>query len=578
MVVEAISLFVISVFIDSKAWKKEVIMKKILSILLFLIMMFPVYSIASDTAYISAYFDTQTQDVIISGTGEPGDIIITIADRDNSIAFSKQNPPYDIISVSNKDSYSVTLTLSDEASGKRLVATATDKSGTVSSCEFIYPDFDGSTSVIDELEDAASLSEFRSVAKSNALKLGFDTETDIYNSCEDNIYAIMYATKPSKLTAPEVYDLFYVSCALASFEGADSDEVDRLLSQNELYLGIDYDNDYASDERMDDSAKKALCRILSEEDFADALSDTETFADYFEKAKALANVKTADNWQDIKSVIEDDFSKLFDLESLSSSKSQQVYSKMMSYEYNDFDDIPDGYDKALKALKKTDGSSSSGGGGGGGKSSVSLPSSVDIVLSEDSETHSMGEKKPMATLSANASSSFGDVPSSHWSYQAVSSLCEAGIISGYDAYSFLPDNNITRAEFTKLVCASFGIPSLKADYTDVSADVWYNGYVGGASAYGIINGYGETFAPDSPITRQDAAVIVYRALKNEDIILNGSADFEDFNDISLYALTAVGAFKEWGILSGDGTNFYPLNNITRAEAAKLLFNALSVNN
>jgi len=45
--------------------------------------------------------------------------------------------------------------------------------------------------------------------------------------------------------------------------------------------------------------------------------------------------------------------------------------------------------------------------------------------------------------------------------------------------------------------------------------------------------------------------------------------------ISLYALPAVGAFKEYGILQGDGTNFYPQNNITRVEAAQLLYKVLS---
>lgn len=560
-------------------------MKKTLAIILFILMMLPVTSFASDAPNISAYFDTETQDVTITGKGAPGDIIVTVSDCDNTDVFSNDNPPYDIISVPNKDSYNATLTLPESAAGKRLSVTATDKNGAVASVDLVYPDFGGSASVISELDKAESMSEFYTLAKTNASKLGFDTQTDVYLSSESDIYAIMYAIKPSELSAQEVYSLFYVSSALASFKGASEAKTEQLLQVNEPHLGIDYNDDYASDKRLDSDAKTALCSILSDTDFADVLSSTETFAKYLEKSKALANIKTATNWQDIKSVIETDFAPLFELEDLSADESQQVYSKMMNCQYDQFADIASNFEKLADDVyyENNSSSSSSGGGGGGGGfgggggGAVSLPSSVEIELPEDSAVGSLGEKKPMVTLSGDATSSFSDVPSDHWSYEAVSALTGAEIISGYDAYTFLPNNNITRAEFTKLVCASFGIPSLKANYTDVADDAWYNGFVGGASAYGIINGYGETFAPNSPITRQDAAVIVYRALKNEDIILNGSADFEDFNDISLYALTAVGAFKEFGILSGDGTNFYPLNNITRAEAAKLLYNALSIN-
>ena len=46
---------------------------------------------------------------------------------------------------------------------------------------------------------------------------------------------------------------------------------------------------------------------------------------------------------------------------------------------------------------------------------------------------------------------FSDVTSEHWGIDAVNTLASEKIISGYGDGTFLPSNNITRAEFTKLI-------------------------------------------------------------------------------------------------------------------------------
>ena len=552
-------------------------MKKILAILICALMILPVNAAASEQLEIKAVFDAQTEDVLISGKGPSGDIIITVESYDNIDEFSDTNPPLDIISIKNTSDFNETIELSDKASGKKLIVTATSADGSVASDAFINPDFNSAESLMDEINGAASLSEFKSLVSANSALFGFDTQSDIYISSNSEIYNILYAIKPSNSTPAQVYKLFYTACALAEFNGVEKNEVERILSDNAVYLGIDYDADYVNDARIDSDSKDVLCEILSEEKFSNVLSEDDTFALYFEEIKALANIKTADVWQDIKNAMENDFKNLFTISSLSPSKAQNVYSKMMSYTYSNFEDIKDSYNKAIKSVEsenKGSSSSSSGGGGSFGGGAVTLPPSVEIDISTGNNGAS-ATKTPMVTLSADASSNFSDVPATHWGYKAVSLLADAGIVSGYDENTFGPEINITRAEFTKLICASFGIPSVKAEFSDVSEESWYNGYVGGAGAYGIINGYGDMFNPDSFITREDAAVIAYRALKNEGIILNGSADFDDSMSISLYALPAVGAFKEYGILQGDGTNFYPQNNITRVEAAQLLYKVLS---
>ncbi len=560
----------------------EVIMKKIIAIILCALIILPVTTYASD---ITAVFDEDTKEVVISGTAPSGDVILIITSDGSEVSVSKK--PIDIISLRSTGSFDARLVLSTDSYGKRIVATATDKDGSVFSDAFAHPDFTLAPPVISTMISSGTLSEFMSAAEPNALILGFDTKDTIYLSSKQEIYSYLYSIIPKTNTSTpaEVIKLYRTSCALARLKGVSKTDVETVLSTYEADLGINYSDDYTNDTRISSDAKSLLTGYLSSADYSKLLTPQNNFANQFEKFKALSNVNIASNWQDIKEVMETDFASLFTLSNLTPLDAQNVYIKMMEYTYNSFSDISSNYSKAIAYVNSQKGSDTNtnvnngpvntGNTGSTGSSggTISTPPVVNIELPVDN--NAPGEKAPMANLNENASSSFYDVPNTHWSYNAVSALSEAKIISGYDASTFLPDNSITRAEFTKLICTSFGIPTAYASFTDVSADAWYNGYVGGACIFGIINGYGDTFNPDSYITRQDAALIVYRALKNENIVLNGSADFADRNDIALYALTAVGALKEYGIISGDGTYFYPASNITRAEAAQILYKTLT---
>ena len=92
---------------------------------------------------------------------------------------------------------------------------------------------------------------------------------------------------------------------------------------------------------------------------------------------------------------------------------------------------------------------------------------------------------------------------------AVNTLAALGIVGGDDQGNFNPDNTITRAEFTKIVCE---IQGLKGDankgataFTDVAADHWASGYINMATNLKIINGMGDgTFAPEAPVTYEQA--------------------------------------------------------------------------
>lgn len=209
------------------------------------------------------------------------------------------------------------------------------------------------------------------------------------------------------------------------------------------------------------------------------------------------------------------------------------------------------------------GSGSGSGTRGGGISSGNYSQDYSVV------------KKP-------EQKSFADIDESmSWAKPAIENLCGKGIINGRDENTFAPMDNVTRAEFLKIAVSAFEIKSADAgiSFSDVTEDKWYYECVKAAYSLGIVTGYSDTyFGADDNITRQDAAVILQRALKAAGKEIENKAESKDFADgteISDYAKEAVAALSGAGILNGDDYgSFNPKNNCTRAQAAVMVSNVL----
>ncbi len=164
---------------------------------------------------------------------------------------------------------------------------------------------------------------------------------------------------------------------------------------------------------------------------------------------------------------------------------------------------------------------------------------------------------------------FVDVPTDHWAYGYIMELYNEGIISGETPTLFVPDDNITRAEFTKIAVLLFGLtPEGASSFADVASDDWSAPYIAAAQSAGIINGTSETtFGPDEYITREQIAAIVGRYYNmSSETPLN----YADAADIEPYALPFVSALTQAGILTGDNGYFMPKSPATRAEAAAIM--------
>lgn len=164
----------------------------------------------------------------------------------------------------------------------------------------------------------------------------------------------------------------------------------------------------------------------------------------------------------------------------------------------------------------------------------------------------------------------------HWAQAVIEKWLDSGKASGYPDGSYKPDNNVTRAEFVKMVDGIIDFNTKgEITYSDVPATEWYYDYIGIAQEIGYISGYsGGKFGPDDYITREQAASILAR-IQYLDGNAEGIESFNDKDEISSWAAEAVGAASKAGFISGysDGS-FRPSENLTRAEAVTMLDNVL----
>lgn len=256
----------------------------------------------------------------------------------------------------------------------------------------------------------------------------------------------------------------------------------------------------------------------------------------------------------------------------------KIYSKMSAMPVDSYAEIKTALEKAIKSVEAEDVVSVPGGGKGtGGGGGGSAGAGAGIVQFTPDNTADEGNKP---NESQTESVIFSDLDTVKWAKNSILNLYYKNILNGKQDKIFAPHDNLTRAEFAKIAVLVMGnmIGSGDTQFVDVK-NHWSCKYVATAYEMGIINGITEDeFAPDLPITRQDAAVILDRIAKMSEIKTdNVSLGFDDYQDISDYAIEAVGHLSYLGVLNGhdDGT-FAPKATATRAEIAVVFDRFLSV--
>lgn len=173
---------------------------------------------------------------------------------------------------------------------------------------------------------------------------------------------------------------------------------------------------------------------------------------------------------------------------------------------------------------------------------------------------------------------FNDLSNVAWAKQAIEVLAAKGIINGTGDTTFSPAASIKRADFLKLLVEGLGLTAaVDGNFDDVLSSNYYYDAVGIAKALGIATGSGNNlFRPNATITREDAAVLIDRALRLTKVQLSAGSEallegFADQQLISVYARNSVLTLLEAKLLQGSSDKLNPKGSLTRAEAAVLLY-------
>lgn len=241
-----------------------------------------------------------------------------------------------------------------------------------------------------------------------------------------------------------------------------------------------------------------------------------------------------------------------------SGESKVDFSKSVSYKVVSEDLKTEAeYSVGVKNPKE---SQTSGGGGGGGGASVFAPTKPV-------------ENKPDTK---DDEKTFYDLDGFEWAKDYINSLSSKKVINGFGDGTFKPGNKVTREEFVKMLVVALNLKGdIKLGFNDVDSTHWAYEYIKKAVSAGVVNGISDTeFGINTAISRQDMAVMAYRAAKKVGKLNNIEPDknnFSDESDIADYAKDAIAYMKSAGIINGVGENmFNPLGTATRAETAVVI--------
>jgi hypothetical protein len=185
---------------------------------------------------------------------------------------------------------------------------------------------------------------------------------------------------------------------------------------------------------------------------------------------------------------------------------------------------------------------------------------------------------PLALPTVAHASNFYDV-TGHWAEFYISKVYDENIIKGYPNGYFQPDQSVTRAEFAAMINKTFDLDKLGGDdsitYNDVPASAWYYNDVERAVIAGYAGGYSDnTFRPNNPITREEAAVMLDRMISAGK--KNGAVkSFADAKSIDTWATASISKLNGKGYMGAyDDGKLHPTDPLTRAQTSKIISDIL----
>lgn len=206
-------------------------------------------------------------------------------------------------------------------------------------------------------------------------------------------------------------------------------------------------------------------------------------------------------------------------------------------------------------------------------------SSLIRVFSDSASALADGYYKHAVSGTIPYNTVFIDI-SENWAENDIIALAAKGYVNGTGNYMFSPDMTLTRAMFVTILGRVSRVDTsmyTSVTFKDVRMDTWYGPYVAWAASGGIVNGYdADRFGPNDNITREQMAKIIISYADYMGAILDQSQNSQPFADeaqVSPWAEEYVRRARAAGLISGEQTDaavFGPRKEADRAQVCSVI--------
>ncbi|MGG1518331.1 S-layer homology domain-containing protein [Paenibacillus oryzisoli] len=172
--------------------------------------------------------------------------------------------------------------------------------------------------------------------------------------------------------------------------------------------------------------------------------------------------------------------------------------------------------------------------------SISAAFAITSILAGTAVTNGESSKVKLTDIDA------------HWGKAAIENAVTKGYVDGFEDKSFRPDNQVTKAEFIKMISVAIGVKN-----GDAGSGSWYAPYVQSMKDAGILWGTFSTSDMNEPIKRSEMAAVSVHAVD-----INSKATMLEATSMGLIQGKSNGDLDEEGVT-------------TRAESVTIVERVLS---
>jgi len=184
------------------------------------------------------------------------------------------------------------------------------------------------------------------------------------------------------------------------------------------------------------------------------------------------------------------------------------------------------------------------------------------------EPEPIPEEEPIQHV---CSTKFADI-SNHWADDAITDIASRCIIIGYPDGEFKPNAPLIRAHVAVMFTRALELSSNRTpnSFYDVSNDSPYYEAILKVSQAGIFEGTSGYFYPDQQLTRAQMAKILVIAFNLQ---VGGESTFQDVPKTH-WGYSYIAALESYGLAFGEDGYYKPEEPVTRAEFVAFMYRAL----